>query len=144
MSAEEKLYTIQEIADIFGIHRTSIDNYIKHGILVPDVTKDSMAFGSIRVRLFKQETVDAFVKSCIVTDYDGDEPLLTTEDAARMLWTTNSTIHNYVVRGLLKPDVVLPALGKRGGKRLFKLSTVQTLLEDKLTRRGHRKRKWLA
>ena len=51
--------------------------------------------------------------------------MYTTGDAARFLQVSQSTVINYIDRGILAPDSVLPSLSGRSGRRLFSEETLK-------------------
>lgn len=125
----EDFVSVTDLANFFGVHRSTIDHYIRREILTPDYIVTNESSGRKGARFFNRSTADVFIASCVVTEYDGLEPLLSTEDVSKMLWVTNTTVNNYALNGKLTPDVILPALSeKRGGKKLYKLSKVQAFL----------------
>lgn len=127
----EPMLSIGEIAYALGVHRTTIHNYIKRGLLVPDFVLQP-ANGRSGRRLFKQRTVDKFIDSCIVGRYIYSERLYRSGELAKMFGCAPSTVNSYVDNGLLKPDIVLPATCEgKAGKRLFTKTTVQEFLSSR-------------
>lgn len=54
-----------------------------------------------------------------------DEKTLTTGEVARYLGISQSTVINYINRGILVPDVILPSCNSKSGRRQFKLETIE-------------------
>lgn len=52
------------------------------------------------------------------------EEYYTTGEAARYLGVSQSTIGNYIRRGIIEPDLILPSSGKKSGRQKFKQSTL--------------------
>lgn len=131
---KEKLYTTGDIANMLDTNGTTIYNYVMRGLLVPDVLQPAKS-GKMVYRKFKQETVDAFVKSCWKTE-PTTEKLLSSGEAAVMLGVTESAVSYLVTTGELQADLVLPPREDgTAGRRKFKKSTIKAFAESHAFRR---------
>lgn len=57
-----------------------------------------------------------------------EEKLYSTGQAAKIIGISQSSIINYIDKGLIKPDMVLPSSNGKSGRRKF---TEKTLMEFK-------------
>lgn len=134
---KDEMLTVYDVASILGVHRATIHNYVERGLLKPDVL-ESPYRGK---RLFRLETVDAFVSGLVT--HDGvveaiavGDALLTTGEAGEMLGLTRSGLRTYLYTGRLKADIVLPPFKNgRPGSRRFLTSTIKEFAKG-YTRRG--------
>lgn len=130
----DELLTTGDVAKLLNTNVATIHNYINRGILTPDYVIPS-ASGKLSRRKFKQETVDAFLKSCGIQP-DNTERLLSAGEVAIMLGVTVGAVQDFIKMGMLEPDVVLPgSQGKKSGRRKFKVSTVAAFAESYNIRR---------
>ena len=120
----EQLLSSGEIAAEIGVHRTTILNYVRRGLITPDVVLKPTKNGRTGRHKFKRETVDAFLEQYVVGRANG-ERLYRTGEIARMMCTTPSVVKRWVNSGKLKPDVILPPdKNGRESVRLYSRKTV--------------------
>lgn len=130
----DKLLSPGDIAKLLNSNVATIHSYINRGLLTPDYVVPS-ASGKLARRKFKQETVDAFLRSCGIQP-DNSERLLSAGEVAIMLGVTVGAVHDFVKMGMLEPDVVMPgAQSGKSGRRKFKVSTVAAFVESYNLRR---------
>lgn len=124
----EGMLSVVEVAEKLGVHRSTIDNYIHRGILVPDKVLADFANGRSGNRYFNSSTVSEFMEKCGFREGD-TEPILTSGDVCEMLGLTHSGLNYHIYKGVLKPDIVLPQLrGNRYGERRFRRSTIEAFV----------------
>ena len=58
----------------------------------------------------------------------------TTGEAAKYIGVSQSTIINYIEKGLLKPDYILPAIGAKKGRRMFYQDTLDSFKEKMIVK----------
>ena len=131
----EKLYTLGDMSRAIGVGINTMRSYVARGLIEPDVIAE-YSEGKY-MKLFRQESYDAFIKKCSPSGYDGTEPLLSIGDIAKLLGVTPSAIQYYIKLGLLKPDISLPtrADGKIS-KTKFTKRTVEEFVANNKLRRG--------
>ena len=61
---------------------------------------------------------------------------MTTGDVARYLGVSQSTVINYINKGLLKPDMTLPSNRGHTGRRKFTQETVDSFRDNYLLGKG--------
>ena len=121
------MLSTSEVAKAIGVSQTSVYNYVSRGILSP--WGHDIVHGS-RVMRFHPDTVTAFLKKFAITGYAGEE-LFCTGQIAQMAGIAQRKVHEYIKRGDLKPDIVLPAMScGRSGRRLFKKETVDAFVSS--------------
>lgn len=125
----EKVYSVKGVADLLGVTRVTVRNYINRGVLKPDSIHKFSNYHGFRYE-FKQSTVDAFIQSCSKVSVPCTK-LLSTGDVGRILDVTASAIQYYVNIGKLVPDVRLPKrTNGRVGVAYFSHETVMNFLEE--------------
>lgn len=119
-----KMLSVHDIAQELRVHRNTVNRYIQNGYIKPDYIEPPTIQGRKGAQYFKTETVESFLISLgIDKNY---EPLLAPREAARILNISVTQLRSLINRGLIHPDVVLPAgTGLQWGERRFKLSTLQ-------------------
>ena len=119
----QSYYSIKDVASMVSVHRATIDNYIRRGIITPDIVLEPYKDGRPRGQFFKQDTVLAFLKSCGLDGMPDDE-LLSSGDVAKLLGVSPSSLKYRFLHSDLKADCVLPPILKgKFGQRRFKRST---------------------
>lgn len=58
----------------------------------------------------------------------------TTGEAARYLGVSQSTVVNYIDKGILVPDIVMPSSNNKSGRRKFKVETLESFKETMKSR----------
>lgn len=115
--------SVGEVASALGVTPPTVRSYVLRGLLKPDSV--SVA-GRCNFYEFNRETVEDFVKSCTTGEYYYGEQLVSTIDVATYLGVALHIVYGYIDRGLLKPDVILPATSNgHRGRRRFRDSTVR-------------------
>lgn len=114
----ETLYTTEDVAKQLGISCETIVTYVKSGFITPDYVKERDSLGRSGGRLFKEETVEAFLSKCF-TGRRLDEPLMSSGDVAIALGVDVKTVRRLCKHGRLRPDIVLPS-SKAGRSGAFK------------------------
>lgn len=122
---EMMLYSTGDIGSMLNVAQTTIYNWIVAGILVPDIVEPDTSDGKSGKRRFKKETVDALIKSCMLTEYTG-ERLWSPGEMAQYFGVSTSCVRHWVRDGLLQPDMLLPSLNGKPAAKRFKESTVLT------------------
>lgn len=57
------------------------------------------------------------------------ETMYSTGEAAKFLGISQSSVINYIDKGWLKPDLIMPSSGNRVGRRKFSLTTLNDFKE---------------
>lgn len=116
----DKMLGVGKVAQALYIHRDTVHNYVARGLLKPDAVAPPIASGQSGRLLFKPETVDTFIDSCVVGEYDGGR-LYSSAEIAERVGISQSAVNRYVETGVLSPDVELP-LTRRGIASMRKFS----------------------
>lgn len=132
---EAELLSTGEVAKMLGIAQTTVYHFITNGFLVPDKVNPAQSSGKCGKRWFKQETVDAFLESCMTTKYNG-ERLLSSGEVAQYFGVSTATVRYWVSHDLLKPDLTFPMPNGGTGARRFKQSTVIYFAEQRQLKHG--------
>lgn len=125
----ERMLSPKEVAEELSITVQTVYSYADRGLLKPDYERISGGAGKHTVREWKQSTVNAFKKKYAVGVYNG-ETLVGVGDVCLYLDIPIWKLNDYVKKGLLTPDVVLPGGSYRTGRRLFKESKVKAFASE--------------
>ena len=137
---DERLYSVNEVAEILGISSPTVRCYIERGLLVPDRVTHLGKKRRYEVFEFRRETVNAFLQSLARGEYHG-EALVSTGDVAQYLNVSLSVVYRYMKAGVLVPDVVLPpARNGKQGRRLFIDKNIRQLAQTH-RRKGKKRRR---
>lgn len=139
---DERLLTVPEVAEQLHVSKSTIERYIRLGVIRPDVGSLEIRRGrSGERRKFKQETVDAIAEQFKPLGWGEcrtNDDMMTTVGVAEYLHVAVATVQKYVRMELIKPDVVMPSVSNtRSGVRKFKKETVDDL-RDRLDEAGWR------
>lgn len=113
--SEEKKYTLTEVSESMNIGKSTLRTYVAKGILT------TSGKGSYRQMLFTEEDIKNFLRSIKwnsnyidgVEQYSTEVMYLTSNEVAKLVGVSQSTISNYCKRGVIQPDFVTPSNTKR-------------------------------
>lgn len=125
------MLTVQDAAMVLKVSDPTIRSYARRGLLKPDMVKELGRSGKYSKMLFYRSTLDDFIRRYATCEYFGEE-LLSTGDIVEYTGIPMRTLHGMIKRGVVKPDIILPATdaGKSGRNRFKRATADKIKLSD--------------